>query len=322
MEKLDAVLCAAASPLMPNDAARDAAATRADASVPALASLLPVDSLVAAYNLLLAVVWASLTTRVSYAPWLCAVHLVAASLPIALRQCPRPRWRVTACLREYYPLLWLVGFWTELGYLLPLLHPRFFDAAVERLDVTLFGASWSTKWMERAPSLWVSEPMHLLYMLFFPVVAVPPLAFGLTGRRDALRDVTFRLALAYLGCCLVYLLVPVAGPVRDAPAGAALTRGICYRLIGLYWRIGNSLGTAFPSFHVAAAVTVVFVAWRWMGRALAWAMTALAVGLALSTVYTRHHYTIDAAAGALLAVVLQALVAPLLQRRPALGRHP
>jgi membrane-associated phospholipid phosphatase len=276
--------------------------------------MLPVDGIVAGYNLLLALVWGALAPKVWFASWLGVVHLIGASLFLVLRRRPRLS-RGTAWLREYYPLLWLVGFWYELDYLLPLLHPVFFDAAIERLDVALLGLSWGREWVLRVPSLWVSEPMYLLYMLF-PLVAVPPLLFGLTGRRQALRDVTLGLTLSYVLCCLVYLVLPVAGPEPALPAGTSAGRGAFYWLLGGYTRFGDALGTAFPSYHAAAAVVVASGAWRWWRASVAVPVALLALGLAVSAVYTRHHYVVDVVAGALLALALEA-VTPALRRRTA-----
>lgn len=280
--------------------------------------MLPVDGMVALYNLLLAVVWGGLSAKVSFAPWLAVVHLAGASLFLLLRR--RPLLSAgTATLRELYPLLWLVGFWFELDYLLPLLHPVFFDAFVVRWDVALFGASWGTEWLLRWPSPWLSEPMFLLYMLWAPLMIVPPLALALARRREALRDLVLRLTLTYLVCCLVYLLVPVNGPKQLVPAGAPLTHGIFYWLMGRYYVVDPSVGTALPSFHVAAVVTLAWLAWRWRGPRLGMVAWLVALGVSLSAVYTQYHYVLDALAGLVLAVALQAFT-PALQRRLSHGR--
>ena len=290
------------------------------AAAPALpGEVRPVDRVVAGYNLLLALVWAGVPAT-PLAPPLAAVHLAGAALPFLLRRAGPGVAPGVAALRDVYPLLWIPAFWAELDYLLPLLHPVYFDAAVQRLDRALFGVSWHVAWMDRVPSPWLSEPMHFLYMLFPLVLVGPPVAFAATGRRDALRDVAFRLPLTYACCCLVYLAFPAVGPVHDAAAGAALSHGLFYRLVPVYWKVGNSLGTAFPSFHVAATVTMACVVARWLGRGAGRAAALFAVALGLSTVYTRHHYAVDAVAGALLALLLEAAVALGRPRRPTLGR--
>lgn len=274
--------------------------------------MLPVDVIVAAYNLVLAAIWLALVPRHPLAPLLAFAHLAGASLVLVLRRGPHLS-PATAWLRELYPLLWIIGFWRELDYLLPLLHPVFFDTAVERADVALFGASWGTQWIARSPQLWLSEPMYLLYMLF-PLTVVPPVWFALAGRLQALRDVALGLTLSYLACCLVYLVLPVAGPDPVTPAGPA-ARGLCYRLMGQYARLGDARGTAFPSFHVAAAVVIAGVAWRRWPRAVAVVVTALGAGMSVSAVYTQHHYVLDAVAGAALGLLLEVFIAPPLRRR-------
>ncbi len=112
---------------------------------------------------------------------------------------------------------------------------------------------------------------------------------------------------AYVACYVVFLLFPVAGPnyafphptgpVRDTWSAEAV-----YAVLGS----GSSVGTAFPSSHVAAAVAAMLGLWsEW--KPLAWAL-AIPVGLlVVSTVYCQMHYGIDALAG--IAVAVAAMIA-------------
>jgi membrane-associated phospholipid phosphatase len=59
-------------------------------------------------------------------------------------------------------------------------------------------------------------------------------------------------------------------------------------------------------------MTLALAAWRWLPRPLAVGTLALAVAIALATVYTQNHYAIDAVAGIVLAGFLQTIVAPVL----------
>ena len=282
--------------------------------------MLPVDGLVAVYNLALALVWGALAPKAWFASWLAVAHLAGAGLPLLLRRRPGLS-PLGAALREIYPLLWLVGFWFELDYLLPLLHPAFFDRYVVRLDRALFGASWGTAWLLRAQTRWLSEPMYALYMLWAPLLIATPLALLAAGRREALRGVVYRLTFAYLACCLVYLAVPVEGPFTFVPAGSPVAGGLFQRLMGRYYLVTDSRGTALPSYHVAAVATLAWCAWHWWGRRAGLAAALLAAGVAVSTVYTQHHYVIDAVTGLALALAILAL-APSLERRTSRGRSP
>jgi membrane-associated phospholipid phosphatase len=280
----------------------------------------PVDRLIAAYNLLLGLLWLAVAARPWWAPWVAGAHLAATALPLALRRLPPSAPALVRVAREYYPLLWLVGFWLEMGSILPLLHPSTHDEAVAHLDLLLFRASWHTEWMRRAPSVWFSEVMHFLYLCFIPLVAIPPIVAGATGRLTTLRDLTFRLTLSYLACCLCYLVYPVIGPAMALGAVGAESQVFFFRLMGAVQGLGDSLGTSFPSSHVTASVTVALAAWRWYPQRVAVVLSALTTGIVLSTVYTRNHYSIDAAAGVVFAFFLQLVVAPVLT--PSCDREP
>ena len=77
---------------------------------------------------------------------------------------------------------------------------------------------------------------------------------------------------------------------------------------------GDSLGTAFPSSHVAGVVTAAIIAWKWLPRPVAWLLIVESIGVMVATVYTQNHYAIDAVAGLVWAVVLQVMLLPLLDR--------
>ena len=77
----------------------------------------------------------------------------------------------------------------------------------------------------------------------------------------------------------------------------------------VHWvlRHGSSVGTAFPSSHVAVAVTVLLLA-RNYGRTAFLCLLALVPGLAVGAVYGGFHYAVDTVAGTLLALIVWRLV--------------
>jgi hypothetical protein len=98
-----------------------------------------------AYNLLLALLWAP------HNPVFAAAHLAATALPTLLASTP---------FADAYPAFAVIGIWTEMGAVLPLLHP---DGAAAReaaalwLDGLLFGTHWHTEWIARMPWAWLSS---------------------------------------------------------------------------------------------------------------------------------------------------------------------
>lgn len=272
-----------------------------------------VDLVVAGYNLVLTAVWLRLTDVAPAAPWTAAAHALAASIPAVLGRCaaePRGAWRLA---RELYPLAAIGLFWTELGHLHGLGQSPSYDAIVARLDLALFGRHLNLLWMPAMPQRGFSELMHFFYVLYYPLIALPPVAMCLAGRGDALRDMTLRLAVTYLGCYLLYLAFPVIGPAELLPRyEGALTDGMLYQLTHAARAAGDSLGTAFPSSHAAGAVTVAVLGWRWLSRPARWLLTAQAAGVLLATVYTQNHYAVDALAGLVWALGLQLCLVPAL----------
>lgn len=283
----------------------------------------PVDRLVGGYNLLLALVWGVVLPRAPYAPWIFAAHLVAVSLPWLIDRAGDRLSPAGRAVREAYPLLLILGYWSELGFIRELLHARAFDAPIAALDLAVFGAHWNSVWMPRMPERWFSEAMHLIYFAYYPLIFVPPVVMGLMGRTAALRDMTFRLLVTYIGCYLIYLFFPVDGPSHTmARYAGALTDGFFYRLTHGAVHAGDSRGTAFPSSHVAGAVTIAWLAVRWLRPSVAALLVLEAAGVVCATVYTQNHFAIDSLAGVVLALGLQSAVAPALERALAHAPRP
>ncbi len=275
----------------------------------------PIDRILAGYNLALAGTWALLLGRAAYAPPILAAHLAAALMPALLVRAPARPSRPVRGLRELYPLIWVMAFWTELDFLRAHLHDAANDGPIAALDRALFGVHLSSEWMARMPQVWFSELMHLSYFGYYALILVPPVVLAVTGRRAALRDFVLRLTVAYLACYVVYIAFPVDGPhYLAARYHGPLNDGFFYRLVRLALDTGASRGASFPSSHVTGAVTIALIGWRWFRRPLAVLLTLEAIGVALSTVYTQNHYAVDSIAGVAWALGIQILLVPALVR--------
>ena len=273
----------------------------------------PGDSLVAAYNVLLGAIWWANWRQAPYAPWIAVAHLTAVALPWLIARAPHRRWDPMTALREIYPLLMLLAFWTELDLLRDVLGHYRFDPQIQRLDLAVFGVHWHALLLPRLDRLWISEPMFFMYYAYYALIFLPPVVLAVLGRRAALRDVTLRLMATYLACFLVYIAFPVYGPHFIEPLHQGPhTAGFFYHLVRAVQAAGDSHGCAFPSSHVAGAVTIGFIGWRWFPRGIAALLTAEAAGVVLSTVYTQNHYGIDSLAGIAWALAIQLAAVPAL----------
>jgi hypothetical protein len=289
----------------------------------AAGQVLPVDRVVVVYNTLLGLIWLGCWPIADYAVWAAVAHGTASLLPLALRRMPKRPPRYMRAVRELYPVFLIPVFWMEIDLLFPLRHTGTFDALVSGLDQRLFGMQIAAEWMPAMPRVWFSEVMHVSYFAYYATIYLPPIAVALAGRTQAVRDMVFRLMLAYLSCYLIYLTLPVDGPhFRLEPYSGELQGGFFYQLVTTAQGAGDSRGCAFPSSHVVGAVTIAFLAWRWFSKPFATLLTIQALGVVCSTIYTQSHYAADAVAGVTWALAIQLLVAPPLLRwlRPSAAR--
>lgn len=289
----------------------------------ARSEVLPVDHLLAAYNGVLAVIWAALIPAVWYAVIVSAAHGAAIALPMLLRHVRGRACLPVRFLREAYPFLWLPALWLELDPLIGFLHSTTIDGFVLSLDAAIFRVHLDRVWMPAMPQVWFSEMMHFFYYAYYALIFLPPLMVALQGRPEAVRDMTLRLMATYTGCYLVYLAFPSIGPHEfGATYEGALSGGPFYRLVAAAHASGNVRGAAFPSSHVAAATTIALLGHRWLSRGFALILDIEAVGVFLSTVYTQNHYAIDAVTGVLFALAVQTIVVPIFQSSGRTSRRP
>jgi membrane-associated phospholipid phosphatase len=286
----------------------------------------PLDRLLAAYNAALAGLWMVLIPRAPFALWVCVAHAAAATMPWLLKDSEAGLSAAGRWIREHYALLFLLAFWSELGFIRELLHASNHDGPISRLDLALFGLHLNAVWMPRMPSLWFSEPMHLAYWAYYLLIIVPPIALGMRGNARGANDMLFRLLVTYIACYVIYIAFPVDGPAHTmARYVGEPAHGFFYQLVHSSLRVGDSMGTAFPSSHVAGAVTIAYAGWRWFSRPVALLLLLEAVGVILSTVYVQNHFAIDSAVGLVLALGLQWRAVPALARwleTPAAGEAP
>jgi membrane-associated phospholipid phosphatase len=211
-----------------------------------------------------------------------------------------------------YPLILASAFYWQLG-VMQLDIGRLHDALVQRWEAAIFGAQLSVVWHEQAPSTLLSAVLHFCYGAYYWILLLVPVWLLVRRKREAFRRAVFLIALALYVSYLIFGLFPVAGPYFMFPAvPARLVSSWPAQYVHFMLGNGSSMGTAFPSSHIAASWVAVFAAWR-DARRLALVLAPIALGLALGTVYGQFHYAVDAVAGALLAVVLAAVADPLMR---------
>jgi len=251
--------------------------------------------------------------------------------------------RVGRVLREIYPILLYTAFFRETELInRALAWPRL-DPVFLVWEHRLFGCQPSVVLMDRFPGMAVSELFYAAYFSYYLMVAGLGL-FLLVRSRPAFQHFLAVVSFVFYGCYLVYMVVPVIGPrllFRETPERAwylreyphlpppsypeSVTQGPFFQIMAFIYRHFEALSAAFPSSHVAVAVTTAWFSWRYL-PALRWAHAAVTGLLCVATVYCRYHYVVDVPAGLLAAAILIPLGNRLYARwgvgteRPAGGR--
>lgn len=265
-------------------------------------ALTPTDFVLAGYHIFLAILIVVRGPSGDGLGWLLAACLLIGVLLGLLRLAPADR-PFVRLVHTFYPLVLFPGMYAALGILNTALPPGRIaanEALVQGWEAAVFGGQPSYDLIRRYPSVWLSGLLHFAYFAYYPTILLPGPILALRRRWAEARLVVGAMIGAFVLCYVVFALFPVAGPnwVFDHPTGPVRdvwSARLVYGILGL----GSSVGTAFPSSHVAATFATVigcWVAWRPLG----WATLGPFVLLTVSVVYCQMHYVVDAFGGLLL----------------------
>jgi membrane-associated phospholipid phosphatase len=275
-------------------------------------ALTATDKLLAGYLGFVTIVLLARGPAAGGAAWLLVAHLLFVVALLAFRRLPRNGAGVGHAIHVLYPLAFIGALYAEIGIInqqVGLTTILRHDAVVQRWEQLLFGQQVSYTWIRQAPSVFWSGLLHFAYLFYYAIVLVPVPVLAARGDWNGARRVLFTMMLAYVACDVVFVAYPVAGPNFAFPHPTGAVREVwsarlVYRALGS----GSSVGSAFPSSHVAATVAAVLAVWRaW--RPLGALLVVPAVLLTVAVVYCQMHYGVDALTGILVGLAA-ALPAP------------
>jgi len=174
---------------------------------------------------------------------------------------------------------------------------RLFDGVIVRAERVLFGGDPSQTWAAAWHVTPLSEVLHFGYLSYYGLAWALWIVLAVRSRWVELEAYVTVLVLSFTTCMLWYIVFPVAGPYHHfGPTSAAVPAGFFARVTHAIVAKGSSVGTAFPSSHVAVSWSMGLCALRYARRA-AWVLVPLALLLATGAVYGGFHYLIDVIAG-------------------------
>jgi hypothetical protein len=199
--------------------------------------------------------------------------------------------------RHWYPHLFFLFCFEELGKLVHLVTPGWQDAKLIAADYWLTGVHPAI-WLEQFATPARNDFMQFAYLTYFTYLLV--LGGVLYYRRDwrgYWSVMTYSAAGYAIGYCIA-ILFPIESPWFSMAAAwhGSLQGGPFTAAINFIERFGRVRGAAFPSEHVAGSVAALWGAWRHR-RWMFWVMVPLVVCMCVSTVWGRYHYVADILAG-------------------------
>lgn len=283
---------------------------------PRLRGYTPLDLLTLAYFTITGVILAIGRSRIPSGTSYLLLHIAVVVAILLLGQLPRRGNIVIMFLRDTYTLWALPFFYKEVGVLNDLVWSVYFDSTVIGWELALFGLQPSLYLREWFPFRVLDEFLHFSYLAYYLLVPILGFWLYLRGREELCRVFATSVMLTFFTCYLIFIFFPVAGPyyvfVQDRTGS-----GIFPPLVHLVLGSGASRGAAFPSSHVAGAVTVFWMSARFE-KPISPIMGLLCGGIFFGTVYGGFHYAVDALGGLVLGILCSlagpALHASLLRR--------
>jgi membrane-associated phospholipid phosphatase len=199
--------------------------------------------------------------------------------------------------RHWYPHLFFLFCFEELGKLVHLVSPAWQDGKLIAADYWLTGVH-PALWLEQFATPARNDFMQFTYLTYFTYLLV---VGGVLYYRKDWRGYWSVMTYSAVGYAIGYviaILFPIESPWFSM-AGAwhgPLQGGLITATINFIEHFGRVRGAAFPSEHVAGSVAALWGVWRHR-RWLFWVMAPLALCMCVSTIWGRYHYLVDVFAG-------------------------
>jgi len=249
-----------------------------------------------------------LPDRLPHAPRYIALHVSISSAIIALcfatqragtnsGGARKPWAGALRFARHWYPQTFFLFCFEELGRLVHLVFPGWFDSWLVAFDHALTGVQPSI-WLVQFANPALTDFLQMAYTSYFLYLIVIGVSLERRGEMRAFWTVMTGSAAAYVMGYVISIFFPIESPhfALAALRHGELRGGPFTWLIGAIEHYGRVHGAAFPSAHVSGSTVAILGAWRYRRR-LFWTLLPLYVAMLFSTVYGSYHYVADVLAG-------------------------
>ena len=252
--------------------------------------------------LLLAVAGAPIADRWSRLQWHIGLTLVVVFLFPLLGD---KGWK--GILRHWLPVVLLAIVYVELDTLNDVLGVEFHDETIVALEESIFRSQPAVALRGWIPFRPLSEYLHLGYFSYYFLFPMLGISLFLRGKWEEYRYAATATLVVFIICYTIFIFYPVGGPWNNFIRPSLSEVGFIFPpLVHNVLIAGESIGTAFPSSHVAAALTGWLVAAR-VDRRIFFIQCFLVPALIAGTIYGGFHYAIDVVIGIAIGLVVVAM---------------
>ena len=236
---------------------------------------------------------------------------------IVIAHAARPNNPILTFVRTSYALFLVIYLYQETGWVNTFLTGMYHDQFFIDLEQAVFGYQPVVKFMEALPYRPVAEVLYFVYFSYYGLVGFTGFTLYAVDRKMCFRYVSV-VSLVFFVCYLAFMITPVLGPkailipeyaeavgidYHVPPVPAGVDAAFFYHFMSTIHRNAQVIGAAFPSSHVAVALSVLYFCWLSFRRGR-YVILTLVTLLAVSTVYCRYHYAVDVFGGIIFAAAV------------------
>lgn len=225
---------------------------------------------------------------------------------IAHKLRPRVKPHVGHILRDWMPFILVTFIYENLHDLSKHFMNTDIAGTLMKWDIAIFGVE-PTLWAQKIYSPLLTDIMAVSYAMYFILPLGIMLLLSNRDDRKELRTMTLTLTFTFLLGFLGYVLLPCSPPRYFITAlftdPVRLHGPWIYDALQAQWDTLSVIPCgAFPSLHVGISSVALIFAWKYRNinttfRVIWWLYIPLVTSLWFSTIYLRHHWFIDIAAG-------------------------
>lgn len=213
-------------------------------------------------------------------------------------------WYGVAAILYIFKQVYIIGF---------SLKPVDWDPLFIKWDMMLFGLN-PTHWMHQFANPYLTEFLQLVYVYYYPMIAVFGLELYLWHRYKEFKYTIFILFFSFFLSYILYMIFPANGPRFHLHEFSAITNELpgifLTEHIRAFLNMGESIPPnvanpefyvqrdAMPSLHTISAFLIMWLSWKFKSKSFYFYLPYF-ICMVIATVYLRYHYVVDILGGLL-----------------------